>query len=265
MSTTSHKSNINQANDVTSSAYATALLRSLHFSGVKFLRYCTVDVCNNIRCKAKPVDQLLSQHGRVTLNDQVSIPEVCYAGLPYYADAMIEGTGLTAKKVLILQPDLHSFRILPYAPKSAIVMGNSIDQFTDESSPLCTRSLLSKVVRDAREQHNIAFVTGCFSILQCQIIMEYCTFFAFHQLVIAYSCLHCFVFVSTFVGWDPCCCYCCCCVLLVSKQNTNDAEIAAAAAVADPRSRWASNSNSVCSMPKQGALSMIRSMSIRSR
>ena len=158
---TSHKTSNQSTNDATtSSAYATALLRSLQFSGVKFLRYCTVDACNNIRCKAKPVDQLLlSKHGRVTLNDQVSIAEICHAGLPYYGDAMVEGTGLTAKKVLILQPDLHSFRILPYAPKSAIVMGYSIDQFTNEPSPYCTRSLLRKVVRDAREQHNTAFVS----------------------------------------------------------------------------------------------------------
>ena len=157
---TSHTTSNQATNDAISSAYATALLRSLHFSGVKFLRYCTVDACNNIRCKAKPVDQLLlSQNDRVTLNDQVSIAEVCHAGLPYYADTMVEGTGLTAKKVLILKPDLHSFRILPYAPKSAIVFGYSIDQFTNEPSPLCTRSLLRKVVRDAREQHNIAFVS----------------------------------------------------------------------------------------------------------
>jgi len=147
-----------QANDV-SSAYATALLRSLHSSGVQFLRYCTVDACNNMRCKAKLVDQLLS-NGNVTLNNQVSIAEVCHAGIPYYADTMVEGTGLTATNVLILQPDLSSFRILPYAKKSAIVMGNSIDQFTNEPSPLCTRSLLGRVVRKAREQHKIAFSVG---------------------------------------------------------------------------------------------------------
>ena len=157
MSTTSVRNN--QANDV-SSAYATALLRSLNSSGVRFLRYCTVDACNNTRCKVKLVEKLLSQPRPVTLNDQVSIAEVCHAGLPYYADVMIEGTGTTAKNVLILQPDLSSFRILPYAKKTAIVMGNSFDQFTNEPSPFCSRSLLGRVVREAREQHNIAFVSG---------------------------------------------------------------------------------------------------------
>lgn len=157
MSTTSLSTN--QANDVYST-YATALLRSLHSSGVRFLRYCTVDACNNMRCKVKLVEKLLSQPGSVTLNDQVSIAEVCYAGLPNYADVMIDGTGTDAKNVLILQPDLSSFRILPYAKKTAIVMGNSVDQFTNEASPFCSRSLLGRVVRDAREQHNIAFSVG---------------------------------------------------------------------------------------------------------
>jgi glutamine synthetase len=151
-----------------SSAYATALLRSLHFSGVKFLRFYTVDVCNNVRCKVKPVDHLLLKNNNnnnnnnnnvLSLDHQVSVAEVCYAGLPYYADYMIDGTGMNAKNVLMIQPDLNSFRILPYSPKSAIVMGNLYDQYTNESSPLCTRSLLGKVVQDAIEKHNITFVS----------------------------------------------------------------------------------------------------------
>lgn len=151
-----------------SSAYTTALLRSLHFSGVKFLRFFTVDVCNNVRCKVKPVDHLLLKKNNQNNNNmavassldyQVSVAEVCYAGLPYYSDHIIDGTGMNAKNVLVIQPDLNSFRILPYAPKSAIVMGNLYDQYTNEPSPFCTRSLLGKVVYDAVEEHNITFVS----------------------------------------------------------------------------------------------------------
>ena len=152
-----------------SSAYTTALLRSLHFSGVKFLRFFTVDVCNNVRCKVKPVDHLLlkkknnNNNNNVavvsSLDYQVSVAEVCYAGLPYYSDHIIDGTGMNAKNVLVIQPDLTSFRILPYAPKSAIVMGNLYDQYTNKPSPFCTRSLLGKVVYDAVEEHNITFVS----------------------------------------------------------------------------------------------------------
>jgi glutamine synthetase len=140
------------------SAYSTALLRSLQFSGVKFLRYFTIDLCNNIRCKVKPIDHLL-RAGDVSLEHQVSIAEVCYGGLPFYADLMIEGTGMTARNVLRIEPDLSSFRNLPYAKKSAVVMGNLIDQYSNEPSPLCTRSLLRKVIQEAKEKHNIAFVS----------------------------------------------------------------------------------------------------------
>jgi glutamine synthetase len=142
------------------SAYATALLRSLHSSGVQFLRYFTVDVCNNVRCKAKPVDHLLAAGSGVSLENQVSIASVCYAGLPYYADFMIAGTGMDARNVLTIQPDLNSFRILPYAKKSAMVMGNLLDQYSDNPSPLCTRGLLCKVVQEAGEDLNIAFVSS---------------------------------------------------------------------------------------------------------
>lgn len=140
------------------SAHTTALLRSLHFSGVKFLRYFTVDVNNNIRCKVKPVDYLLRNPG-TDLDSQVSIAEVCFAGLPFYADYMIEGTGITAQNVLKLQPDLGSFRILPYAQKSAVFMCNLFDQYSNDPSPICTRGLLSKVVQEAAEKHNISFVS----------------------------------------------------------------------------------------------------------
>lgn len=147
------------------SAYTTALLRSLQFSGVKFVRFFSVDVCNNVRCKVKPVDCLMDDLNddtvQVSLNDKVSIASVCFAGLPYYADYMINGTGMTARDVLKLQPDLQSFRILPYAPKSAVMMCNVHDQYTDEPSPLCTRGLLCKVVDEAAKQHNIAFVSLC--------------------------------------------------------------------------------------------------------
>lgn len=141
------------------SAYATALLRSLQFSGVKFLRYFTVDLYNNVRCKVKPVDQLLLQSSNISLEHQVSVAEVCYGGLPYSADVITPGTGLNARNVLIIQPDLTSFRNLPYAPKSALIMGNLMNQYTGEQSPLCTRSLLQRLVQDAKETHNIGFVS----------------------------------------------------------------------------------------------------------
>jgi glutamine synthetase len=139
--------------------HTTALLRSLHFSGVQFLRYFSIDACGNIRCKVKPVDYLLKS-AEPTLENQVSIASVCFAGLPFYADEMIEGTGMDSQNVLTVQPDLGSFRILPYAPKTAVVMGNLFDQYSNEPSPYCTRGLLAKIVKHAAEEFNIAFVSS---------------------------------------------------------------------------------------------------------
>lgn len=143
------------------SAYTKALLRSLQFSGVQFLRYVTIDPYNNIRAKVKPIKHLLKDNSStISLDQQVSIAEVCSGGLPYYADLIIDGTSLDARNVLSIKADPESLRILPYAPRTAIVMGSLKDQFTDEDSPFCTRSLLSSLVQRAAEQYNIAFNVG---------------------------------------------------------------------------------------------------------
>ena len=133
----------------------TALLHTLQFAGVKFLRYLAVDAYNSIRCKAVPLHHLVKTN---RLNHQVSIAQVCFAGLPTYGDYMSESTGLDARQILTLQPDVGSLRILPYAPTSAVVMGNAWDPTSHSISPLCTRGLLSRVVETAR-QYEIEFVS----------------------------------------------------------------------------------------------------------
>lgn len=134
-----------------------ALLRSLQFNGVKFLRFASLDATGNIRAKVRPIDSLLKQHSS-SLNDQTSIATVCFAGLPYYADMMIPGTGLDAKDVCKIKPDLNSFRILPYAPKTAMVMGYIMNQYSNESSEFCCRAILQRVIQEAADKYNIAFV-----------------------------------------------------------------------------------------------------------
>lgn len=147
------------SNNSPESAYTTALIRSMQFSGVQFLRYMTVDACNNIRCKVKPVKHLLRSNA-TSLNNEVSIASVCYAGLPHFADYMIDGTGMDAKHLLAVQPDLSTFRNLPYAPKTAVVIGDLRDQYSEQPSPLCSRTVLRNVVQQAAEQHNLAFNVG---------------------------------------------------------------------------------------------------------
>jgi glutamine synthetase len=135
-----------------------ALLRSLHFSGVKFLRFVSLDTSGNVRAKVRPIDSLLSQQSP-SLSDQVSIAAICFAGLPYYADVMIPGTGLDAKDVCKIEPDLNSLRILPYAPKTAMVMGYILNQYNNESSEYCCKAVLQRVIQEAAEKCNIAFVS----------------------------------------------------------------------------------------------------------
>ena len=142
-----------------SSAYATALLCSLQFSGVTFPRYFTLDLYNTVLCKVKPVNNLLLQL-TISLAHQLSLAKVCNGGLPYSANVMTPGTGFNARNALTLQPDLSSFLNFPYAPKPELILCNLVNQYTGEQSPLCTRSLLRQVVLEARENHGIEFVSA---------------------------------------------------------------------------------------------------------
>ena len=151
-----------------------ALLHTMQFAGVKFLRYLAVDACNSIRCKAVPLQQLIQKK---RLDHQVSIAQVCFAGLPTYGDYMMESTGLDAQQVLTLKPDVGSLRILPYAPTSAVVLGTAVDPTSRRVSPLCTRGLLSRVVETAR-QHGIEFVSRMcafpFIVLNARLTTLFC-------------------------------------------------------------------------------------------
>jgi glutamine synthetase/nicotinamidase-related amidase len=147
-----------------------AIVRSLRAAGVKFIRYAIVDAYNTVRCKAVPLprasDRLLSDRvgGRDSysgpLDDPVSIAEVCFAGLPRHADVPVSSANLSARNVLTLRPDLSSLRVLPYAPRTAMVMCTAHDQSTMEVSRLCTRGLLERVLSEAREGMGIEFGVG---------------------------------------------------------------------------------------------------------
>lgn len=138
-------------------AHVRALLRSLRAAGVKFLRYTAVDQCNTLRLKVMPLDVLQKT---CVLENQVVIAQVVFGGLPSFADYAQEASGLDPTGFLRLVPDMNSLRILPYAPKSASVVCNLQNPVTNEPSELCCRSLLQKIVDDARRTHNIAFAVG---------------------------------------------------------------------------------------------------------
>lgn len=142
------------------------LLNILKHVNVDFLRFASVDISNNIRTKAVPIKRLIKDKGECAvslhpvLDDQVSIAKVCMAGMPSYDDVVIPGSGISAKDVLMIKPDLNSLKILPYSPKSAMVFGTMHDQRTGELSPLCTRGLLSRVIETAKEKFGIGFTVG---------------------------------------------------------------------------------------------------------
>ena len=186
--------------------YAIALLKSLKYNGgIKFLRYLTIDVCNNIRCKVIPIDHLLQKaseciddeedsdsSNNFSLNYQVSIATICYGGLPYYADSMITGTNITASNVVIIKPDISTLQVnLPYVKHTACVLGTIHDQYsnTNVPSPLCTRTILQNVINDAKRNHNIEFVSlhiffkccSCFAI-ELDFVVSY-IFFHFHTFI----------------------------------------------------------------------------------
>jgi len=137
----------------------TALLRSLRTAGVKFIRYTIVDAYNTIRCKAVPLNFLIERRVSRPMTSPTSIAEVCFAGLPTTMDVP-KAPNLTASNVLTLEPDLSSLQILPYAPKTAMVMCTAHGQLTQELSPLCTRGLLERVLQAAREEIGIEFCVG---------------------------------------------------------------------------------------------------------
>lgn len=137
----------------------TALLHSLRAAGVKFIRFTAVDAHNTIRCKAVPIDFLIQKRVSHPMASPTSIAEVCFAGLPTTMDVP-KAPNLTASNVLTLEPDLSSLKILPYAPKTAMVMCTAHDQLTQDLSPLCTRGLLERVLHTARDEIGVEFCIG---------------------------------------------------------------------------------------------------------
>lgn len=147
-----------------------ALLHTLQYANIKFLRYASIDITNSIRTKVIPIQNLLQRKGKI--HDQVSIAKVCMGGLPSYGDIVIPETNLSARHVLIVQPDISSLRILPYTSSSAMVFGtlhkrrklgsatDDNDNLYGEVSEYCTRSLLQRVLQTAKDDLGIAFGVG---------------------------------------------------------------------------------------------------------
>jgi glutamine synthetase len=135
-------------------AYSQALIRTLAYANVKFVRYLAIDLYNTPRCKALLVSQLQKC---AAVDNHVAIAKCVFGGLPSFADTLVDGSGLDASETVVFQPDLSTLRILPYSPSSAVVLGTLHDQKTRLLSSLCSRGLLQGIVRRAANDHKIAF------------------------------------------------------------------------------------------------------------
>ena len=145
------------------------LLHTLQYANIKFLRYMSIDVSNNLRSKVIPLENLNQSCSE--LYNKVAIAKICIGGLPSHADTILPGTGLDAQHVLMLQPDISSLRILPYTKSSAMVFG-TLHQCTSSELPsresnilgsvseYCTRSLLQRVLHFAKIEYGIGFAIG---------------------------------------------------------------------------------------------------------
>jgi len=180
-------------NDRQAEGMAEALLHALQTAGVQFLRYAATDVNNCIRTKAVPIDRILRHYNSnisgvdgnassgdnnyhlIALSNKVSLAKVCIAGLPTYADVVLPSTKIDSKDVLYVRPDWRTLRVLPYAPRSAMVMGTLHEQMTDGSSgtgqlsEFCTRGMLLRLLDSAKEDLGLGFTVGAeieFSLLR---------------------------------------------------------------------------------------------------
>eukprot|EP00980_Cylindrotheca_fusiformis_P009630 scaffold2127_cov85-Cylindrotheca_fusiformis.AAC.10 len=79
----------------------------------------TVDLCNNIRCKVKPVKQLLSSSSSSSSSDDDDADSLFDFQVAMWRKSIVvvfpirAMSWLTAQNFVILQPDLGSLRNLP--------------------------------------------------------------------------------------------------------------------------------------------------------
>lgn len=126
---------------------------------VDLLRYRWVDLANVVRAKGlflPTVRRRLLTGGvghehqlKELLATSVSISQAQFS-LPVVADAVITEAGLLPVRDLVLEPDLDSLVVLPYASGQAAVACDVVDR--GEPSWLCPRTFLRRVSADA-EQH----------------------------------------------------------------------------------------------------------------
>ncbi|EPQ54931.1 glutamine synthetase/guanido kinase [Gloeophyllum trabeum ATCC 11539] len=129
----------------------------LKSDGIKYIRLTWVDLVNNIRYRVIPLAYfaklLESPRPGITIGKIV-------LGLVFLTQA--EGFGPVGEYLYV--PDMATLRKCPYAPGHASVMGFFQEKEQNElgsfSVDLCPRTMLQRVVQDAKKTCNVEFLVG---------------------------------------------------------------------------------------------------------
>ncbi|KAI0826976.1 glutamine synthetase/guanido kinase [Trametes gibbosa] len=126
---------------------------------IEFVRVQWVDLVNTIRFRVLP-----ASYFRKLLSVTASRPSICIGKIVLGLVGLQVAPGFGATGEYLYVPDLSSWRVCTYAPGHASVMG-----WFEEKTPLpltgvavdiCPRTILARVVREAREKAGVSFLAG---------------------------------------------------------------------------------------------------------
>ncbi|KZT08191.1 FLU1-II [Laetiporus sulphureus 93-53] len=140
-----------------SSSYASVDDLPLQRLGIKFVRIQWVDLTNTVRFRVLPVSYFKKLY--TTPRPAVGLAHVTLGLVGTAAARGFSGSGEH-----LYVPDLSSFRVCPYAPGHAVVMGWFQEKMPSPTgsfaSELCPRALLKRIVDDAQEKAGLSFLAG---------------------------------------------------------------------------------------------------------
>ncbi|KAI0360811.1 FLU1-II [Trametes cingulata] len=143
----------------TGSSTQTRSVDELLTPDIRFVRVQYVDYVNVLRCRVLP-----ASYFRKLYSDSGSRPGIALAkiGLGIIGLMCAHGFGSTGEYLYV--PDLSSWRVCTYAPGHASVMGWFQEKVphprTGLTVDMCPRTLLARLVREAKEKAGVSFLFG---------------------------------------------------------------------------------------------------------
>ncbi|KAI0943154.1 hypothetical protein AcW1_002860 [Taiwanofungus camphoratus] len=125
--------------------------------GIRYIRIQWVDFSNTVRFRVLPV----SYFKRLFSSSR---PGVCLANVALGLVGVMAAPGFTETGEYLYALDLSSFRVCPYAPGHAVVMGWFEDKLPSPSGGVavehCPRTLLRRIVDEAQTRAGLTFLAG---------------------------------------------------------------------------------------------------------